>query len=60
MKYKILFDYGSYGGMAFADAPDFDNVEEAVQHAVAMNYATRFIIVSVHWEPKYVPTSPTL
>lgn len=51
MKYKILFDYGVYEGMKFYDEKEFDSVEEAVKFAVGLNYVTRFIIVSIHWQP---------
>lgn len=53
MKYKILFDYGAYEGLKFVDEIEFDTVDEAVKHAVAMNYSTTFIVVSVHWKPEY-------
>ncbi len=51
MKYRIIFDYGTYEGMKLQD-DIFDTIDEAVKHAVSMNYGTSFIIVSIHWEPK--------
>jgi hypothetical protein len=51
MKYKIMFDYGSYEGYKLED-PEFETVDEAIKHAVAMNYSTPFIVVSIHWQPK--------
>lgn len=53
MKYRIMFDYGNYEGYKLEDA-EFDSVDEAVKHAVAMNYSTTFIIVSIHWKPNYI------
>lgn len=55
MKYRILFDYGSEGMHFPHDEPDFDTVDDAVRHAVALNYGNKFIIVYVAWEPKYQP-----
>jgi len=50
MKYKIAFDYGSYEGIKIQDG-EFETVDEAVRHAVSMNYSTPFIIISIHWVP---------
>jgi len=52
MKYKIMFDYGAYEGYKLEDA-EFDTVDEAVKHAVSMNYSSPFIIVSIHWKPEF-------
>lgn len=54
MKYKIMHDYGSYEGYKFVDEIEFDDVDTAVKHAVAMHYLVPFIIVSVHWKPEYI------
>lgn len=51
MKYKILHDYGAYEGMKFYDEKEFDTVDEAVKFAVNLNYATRFLIVHIAWQP---------
>lgn len=51
MKYKIMFDYGAYEGYKMQD-DEFDTVDAAVKHAVALNYSAPFIVVSVHWEPE--------
>lgn len=49
MPYKILFDYGS-DGFKFEDK-DFKTANEAVKHAIALNYCTRFLIVQIiNWE----------
>lgn len=53
MKYKIMHNYGTYEGYHFADG-EFDLIEDAVKHGVAMNNASPFIIVNVVWEPKYI------
>ncbi len=58
MKYKILYDYGTYEGNVIDDA-EFDTVDEAIQHAVAQNYSTTFRIISIHWEPQIASVSPT-
>jgi len=50
-KYHILHDYGAYEGNEFYDEKQFDSVEEAVKFAVGLNYATRFRIVKIVWEP---------
>lgn len=50
MKYKILFDYGAYEGMKFQDE-EFDDVNNAVKHALNLNFSSPFFIVSVvDWE----------
>lgn len=54
MKYKIMHDYGSYEGYRFVDEIEFDDIETAVKHAVAMAYPTPFIIVTVVWKPEYI------
>ena len=51
--YQILFDYGSEG-MKFYDQKEFDTVDEAVKYAVGLNYATKFYIVSIFWEPSQI------
>ena len=48
-----MFDYGSHEGYKLQDE-EFNTVEEAVKHAVAMNYSTTFIVVEIHWEPKLI------
>jgi hypothetical protein len=50
MKYKIMFDYSSEGYKL--EDSEFDTVDEAVKHAVALNYSTPFIIVAVYWKPE--------
>jgi hypothetical protein len=53
-----MFDYGSYEGYKLQDE-EFDSVDEAIKHAVALNYSATFIIVSIHWTPKLSsPLSP--
>lgn len=53
MKYKIMFDYGAYEGLKFQDE-EFDDVNTAVQHALALRYSTPFIIVIVvPWTANY-------
>jgi len=54
MKYRIMFDYGS-SGYNLQDM-EFNTVDEAVKHGVAMNYSTPFIVVSIYWKPKLTPT----
>lgn len=51
MKYRIMFDYGAYEGFKLQNE-EFYTIDEAVQHAVALNYTTPFIIVEIHWKPK--------
>ena len=53
MKYRIMFDYGSSEGYKLEDM-EFDTVDDAVKHAVAMNYSTTFIVVGIFWKPKYL------
>lgn len=53
MKYQIMFDYGAYEGLKLEDI-EFDSVEDAVKHAVAINYSTTFIIISIHWKPQII------
>jgi hypothetical protein len=50
MKYRILYDYGSYEGMKLQDKK-FDTVDEAVKYAVSQNYSTSFIIIQIAWTP---------
>ena len=45
MTYQILFDYG-LEGFKFEDEK-FKTVAEAVEHAIKLNYAVRFLIVQV-------------
>ncbi len=53
MKYKILFDYGTYEGFKFQDE-EFDTVDAAVKHALALRYSTPFlIVVIVQWTANY-------
>lgn len=51
-KYKIMFDYGGYEGYKLQDG-EFDTVDEAIKHAVALSYSTPFIIVDIVWKPEY-------
>lgn len=51
MKYRILFDYGSYEGLKFAEG-DYETVDDAVRAAVGLNYSTPFIIVTINWTPQ--------
>lgn len=51
MKYRIAFDYGVYEGIKIQEG-EFDTVDEAVKHAVGMNYGTPFIIITINWTPK--------
>lgn len=70
MKYQILFDYGSEGFSFYDDYDDsrprkstrrlFDTIDEAVKFAVGLGYSSRFIIVTVHWEPLYTPSLPSM
>ena len=55
MKYKILFDYGAHEGFKFQDE-EFETIDEAIKHAVALNYSIPFIIVSIHWKPEITRT----
>ena len=48
-----MFDYGSHEGLKLQDE-EFGSVDEAVKHAVAVNYSTPFIIVSIHWKPELI------
>lgn len=50
--YRIMFDYGSHEGYKLQDER-FETVDEAIKHAVAMNYSAPFIIVTINWEPGY-------
>lgn len=52
-EYKIMFDYGSCEGYKLEDM-SFETVEQAVKHAVAMNYSTPFIIVKIYWKPEFI------
>lgn len=51
MKYRIAFDYGAYEGLKIQEG-EFETVDEAVKHAVGMNYLTPFIIITIAWTPK--------
>ena len=51
MKYRIAFDYGSYEGLQIKEG-EFETIDEAIRHAVGMNYSTPFIIISIYWTPK--------
>lgn len=50
-KYRIAFDYGAYEGLKIEEG-DFDSVDEAIKHAVGLNYSTPFIIIKISWVPK--------
>lgn len=52
MEYRIMFDYGAVEGYKLQDK-EFETVDEAVKHAVAMGYSTPFIIVKIYWKPEY-------
>lgn len=47
-----MFDYGAYEGYKLEEML-FDSVDEAVKHAVSMNYSSSFIIVAIHWKPEF-------
>lgn len=51
LQFRILFDYGAYEGMKFYDEKTFSTVDEAVKYAVSLSYATKFMIVEIHWKP---------
>jgi hypothetical protein len=50
MKYRIAFDYGSYDGLKIQEG-EFDSVDEAIKHAVGLNYCVPFLIITIAWEP---------
>jgi len=50
-KYKIVFDYGTYEGLKIQDG-EFETVDEAIKHAVGLNYLTPFIIITIEWQPE--------
>ena len=52
MTYRVLHDYGVYGGMQFFEG-EFEAVDAAVKAALASGYSTPFIIVQViDWEAR--------
>ena len=45
-QYRILFDYGSYEGLKL-QKESFATVDNAVKHALSLNYSTPFLIITI-------------